>query len=194
MITPLWPLQKPRMMGKNFAVSTGFLPKAGSNCYQVPHRADGSLVVTGFHTGIDLNGPEAGDGDLNETIQAVLSGTVAYSGFYPGWGNITVVELDDKSHAWAYRIAHMPHLEVGLKQRATRGQRIGGIGKGPNGLFVAHLHFDLWAMDLGRADRWNGGLKDQAAFDYVKSHYVSPKAFYAAYGITNLQHEGGCPL
>lgn len=192
--TPLWSLAKARMIGKNYAVSTGYLPEAGTLCYQVPRDRYGNPVVKGFHTGWDENGPQAGDGDYDATIQATLSGTIRYSGLYPLWGNIVVMEFDDKRFAWGRRVAHMPRLEVKAGQRVARGQRIGGIGKGPAGQFVAHCHDDIWKEDLGRADRWNGGLIGPAALAWVKAHYVSPKAFYAAYGITNIVHEGGCPL
>ena len=199
----VWPLRKPRMVGPNYAVSTGFLAVAGSNCYQVPRNL-------GIHSGFDMNGP--GD-DFLTPIQATLAGKVLFAGFLSVWGNVVIIYHPDLK--LVTRSAHLERIDVKPGQVLTTGQQIGLMGGGPHvssggflqhtgirTLYPAHLHFDvleqipaLWGYWNGVAYDWNNPARSNAiALANVKRVYRAPKAYFALGGITNIVHEGGCPL
>ncbi len=199
----VWPLRKPRMVGPNYAVSTGFLAVAGSNCYQVPRNL-------GIHSGHDLNGP---GNDFLSPIQATLTGKVLFAGFLSVWGNVVIIYHPDLK--LTTRSAHLERVDVKAGQLVITGQQIGLMGGGPhvssggilqsNGvrtLYPAHLHFDvleqipaLWGYWNGIAyDRNNPARSNAIATANVKRVYRAPKAYFALGGITNIVHEGGCPL
>ena len=205
LVQMVWPIRRARMIGQNYAISTGFLAIAGSRCYQVPR----SLNV---HTGWDLNGPGV---DWKTPIQALLGGKVLFAGFSRVWGNIVVIWHPEIKHTT--RIGHFEQINVKAGQTVVKGQLLGLMGGGPHvssGGFVqpdgtrtsysSHVHFDAF-KDLPPNNNyayWNGVAFDPnnpaqsntVGLRNVKAVYVPPKELFALGGITNIVHEGGCPL
>lgn len=101
------------------------------------------------HAGDDWNGAGGGDSDLGAPVYSIAHGVVVYSDYYGGgFGHSVIVR-----HAYREKngqIAFVDSLYTHLKDRfakeaeqVTRGQLLGTIGKGPGGIYDAHLHFEL---------------------------------------------------
>lgn len=87
-----------------------------------------------FHTGVDL-GAEYGT-----PIGAVWAGTVAYAGWYGGYGNVVVLDHGDTVFTL---YGHFAEVTVEPGQSVAAGDLIGYVGStgystGP------HLHLELW--------------------------------------------------
>lgn len=87
-----------------------------------------------FHHGLDFAAP------TGETIAAVGSGIVEFSGYRDFYGNTIDV---NHGNGYVTRYAHNSELLVEVGERVTRGQiiaRVGATGRatGP------HLHFEVW--------------------------------------------------
>ena len=111
-------------------------PPATGGCYAWP--ASGAATSEygprwgRMHRGIDI------DGNTGDPIYAAQSGTVTYTGWYYGYGNMTLVRHGDGVTA-AY--AHQSSIGVSTGQQVTRGQVIGRIGTTGN-VTGSHLHFE----------------------------------------------------
>lgn len=114
----------------------------------VTATCSGSLVVTSafgwrdhpisgeesFHTGVDI-GAEYGT-----PIGAIWDGTVAYAGWYGGYGNVVVLDHGDTV---VTLYGHFAEVTVEPGQSVAAGDLIGYVGStgystGP------HLHLELW--------------------------------------------------
>jgi len=86
-----------------------------------------------YHTGIDI------DGNMGDSIRAVESGKVSFSGYINGYGNIIIVE-----HAGGYSTvyAHNSNNLVREGQRVNKGDIIARVGATGNSTGT-HLHFEI---------------------------------------------------
>jgi len=124
----------------NHGLSVTFLdPKYYDGSY-------GSAVKGYWHTGIDLNGPGAGNADVGVPVYAVADGIVEYAGVGGGtWGQIVMLKhvLPGGKVRWT-RYGHIvPVVKTGDTVRA--GQMIARIGRPSDwgADFTAHVHFDV---------------------------------------------------
>src|SRR5690554_5457481 len=90
-------------------------------------------VGSSFHRGIDFSWNNGWD------IYAAAAGTVTFTGFYGGWGNLTRIDHGKGYSTW---YAHQSTIGVRKGQKVNAGQKIGV--KGNTGTSAgAHLHFEL---------------------------------------------------
>jgi len=86
-----------------------------------------------YHTGIDI------DGNTGDSIRAVESGKVSFSGYINGYGNTIIIE-----HAGGYSTvyAHNSSNLVREGQRVNKGDIIARVGATGNST-GSHLHFEI---------------------------------------------------
>ncbi len=87
---------------------------------------------TNMHYGLDI------DGDIGDPLRSATSGTVAFSGWRGGFGNLVVVTQGDTE----YYYAHASALLVQEGQTVTAGQLIARVGATGN-VTGPHLHFEI---------------------------------------------------
>jgi murein DD-endopeptidase MepM/ murein hydrolase activator NlpD len=86
-----------------------------------------------MHEGIDIAAP------TGTPIAAAASGTVIYSGWLGGYGNLVVI---DHGGGLSSAYAHQSSIAVGTGQSVVQGQVIGYVGS--TGFSTgAHLHFEV---------------------------------------------------
>lgn len=136
------------------------------------------------HSGIDLNDVRGGDSDLGNRVRAVADGEVIAAGDYPNWGGIVVLHHPTLG-VWT-QYAHMIGIRVKVGQKVRMGDVLGHIGKGADGQFWAHLHFEvrrsLLAPDFWASNRFNAKGRPaaqvrQLAENYIREHYHDPEAW-----------------
>ena len=113
------------------------------------------------HLGEDWNGKGGGDTDLGDPIYSIGHGVVVFSQDYKlGWGNVVIIRhaYREKNGQIAFIDSLYGHLQVRmvrLGQKVARGEQIGTMGKGPRGMYLAHLHFEIrknLAVGMNRSD------------------------------------------
>ena len=183
------------------AMLTGWVDSLQAQSYTTAQLADGFdypigipnghgyYVFRGFspngHLGEDWNGNGGGDTDLGDPVYAIATGVVVFSENYMrGWGNVTIIRHAFRSKTGQihfidslYGHLHRRYTKVG--ESITRGQKIGTIGKGPYGMYAAHLHFEI------RKDLRVGMRRDLYAKNY--NTYYSPRSFLDTH--RNLRYE-----
>ena len=97
-------------------------------------------VTSGFgwrwgrmHEGIDIAAPSG------TPIRATAAGTVIYSGWMSGYGNLVII---DHGGGLATAYAHQSTIGVGNGQQVVQGQTIGYVGCTGH-CFGDHLHFEV---------------------------------------------------
>lgn len=111
-------------------------PPPPSGCYAWP--ANGPVTSEygprwgRMHRGLDI------DGDTGDALTAAQSGTVTYTGYYSGYGNLTLIRHGD-GVTTAY--AHQSSIGVSQGQTVARGEFIGRMGATGN-VTGSHLHFE----------------------------------------------------
>jgi hypothetical protein len=90
------------------------------------------------------------------------------------WGNVVIVEYEDKISAL---YAHLRDVYIQQGQLLKSGQIIGTIGKGDKNIFAAHLHFEIRDnVELGIGPGYSTyrppGWIEPSAF--IKSHRPKP--------------------
>lgn len=111
-------------------------PAPSGGCYAWPARG----AVTSeygprwgrMHRGTDI------DGNTGDPLYAAQSGTVTYTGYRGGYGNLTLIRHSDGVTS-AY--AHQSSIGVGQGQSVSRGDFIGRMGATGN-VTGSHLHFE----------------------------------------------------
>ena len=111
-------------------------PPTASGCYAWPA---GGPVTSEYgprwgrmHRGIDI------DGNTGDALVAAQSGTVTFTGWYYGYGNMTLIRHSD-GVTTAY--AHQSSIGVRVGQTVARGEYIGRMGATGN-VTGSHLHFE----------------------------------------------------
>ena len=113
------------------------------------------------HLGEDWNGKGGGDTDLGDPIYSIAHGVVVFSQDYKlGWGNVVIIRhaYREKNGQIAFIDSLYGHLKVRMVregQKVARGEQIGTMGKGPRGMYLAHLHFEIrknLAVGMNRSD------------------------------------------
>ncbi len=89
-----------------------------------------------FHTGLDI------DGVTGDPIVAAADGTVTFSGWYGGYGNLVIVQAGNIE----YYYAHASSLLVSEGERVRAGQRIARVGT-TGRVTGSHLHFEIRVDD-----------------------------------------------
>jgi murein DD-endopeptidase MepM/ murein hydrolase activator NlpD len=108
-------------------------PVSGSVTSPFGWRVHPILGYKKFHTGIDIG---VGYGT---PIHASAAGTVTYSTWMGGYGNVIIVDHGD---GLSTLYAHQSSLAVGSGARVARGQTVGYVGS--TGFSTgAHLHFEV---------------------------------------------------
>lgn len=87
---------------------------------------------TNMHYGLDI------DGDIGDPLRSATSGTVTFSGWRGGYGNLVIVTQGDTE----YYYAHASALLVQEGQTVTAGQLIARVGATGN-VTGPHLHFEI---------------------------------------------------
>lgn len=144
----------------------------------------GWYVVVGFdqeytvngraavHPGLDLSDVRGGDSDLGAPVYCMADGVVVASLYSAeSWGNIVMVRHDGvPGHGtlWS-QYAHLNARAVGVGDRVTRGQVLGGVGKGAGDRFAAHLHLEVRRGD-SPATAWPGNNHAK-----VRAGYIDPR-------------------
>lgn len=110
------------------------IPKRGSWAWPIKGR-----VITHFNPGrIGANGIRIA-GKQNQSVNAAMSGTVAYTGSgLNGYGNVIIIKHNNGLLS-AYGFLSKTYVKKGQKVR--KKQRIGTVGKAPNGQLM--LHFEV---------------------------------------------------
>jgi len=123
------------------SAATGFRARKG----QLPYPADG-LVEVGFgkvvnprfntvtvQKGIDLRAP------LGTEVRSVAAGTVVYSGWLKGYGNLVIVDHGADYHSL---YAHLANSQVEVGNEVEEGEALGQVGD-TGSLKGAYLYFEI---------------------------------------------------
>ncbi len=117
-----------------------------------------------------MNGPGGGDSDLGQPIFATADGVVTFSGQADGtsWGNVVTLWHG----SFGSRYGHCQKMIVNAGDRVKAGQVIAFVGKGYQGRFPAHLHFDIFKKKLPTPGFWTNGDKE-----LLLQYFVDPWKF-----------------
>jgi murein DD-endopeptidase MepM/ murein hydrolase activator NlpD len=85
-----------------------------------------------FHAGLDI------DGNTGDPIVSATAGTVTFSGWRGGFGNLVIVQQGDTE----YFYAHCSQLLVSVGENVVPGQQIAKVGATGNAT-GPHLHFEV---------------------------------------------------
>ena len=161
----------------------------GFDCPVGKPEGHGYYVYRGFspngHLGEDWNGNGGGNTDEGDPVYSIAHGLVVFSEDYArGWGNVVIIRhaYREKNGQIAFVDSLYGHLKVRsvrVGQQVTRGELVGTIGRGPYGMYAAHLHFEI------RKDLRVGMRRDLYPKTY--STYHSPRTFIRTY--RRLRHE-----
>lgn len=92
------------------------------------------------HNGVDVNGNGGGDTDYGDPVHPISDdGVVVGVVHLPVWGNI--VKIDHGEVYASY--AHLKDVYVKVGDVVDIDDTIGTIGKGANGVYLAHLHLEV---------------------------------------------------
>jgi murein DD-endopeptidase MepM/ murein hydrolase activator NlpD len=87
---------------------------------------------TNMHYGLDI------DGETGDPIEAAVAGTVTYSGWRNGFGNLVIVTNGNTE----YYYAHASEIFVAEGQSVEVGQHIANVGA-TGRVTGSHLHFEV---------------------------------------------------
>lgn len=144
--------------------------------------------TSGVHTGVDYNGPGAGNADLGLPIRAIANGIVRAvedkSGI--GFGKTIIIEhplsasLKSKlgCDSLFSRSMHCQTIIVGVGQEVKAGQTIASVGN--SGTQWAHLHLDLYKNTISYGGVHYNYDKDTQlasyldAFEFIQQNLNNP--------------------
>jgi murein DD-endopeptidase MepM/ murein hydrolase activator NlpD len=100
-----------------------------------------------YHPGEDWNGLGGGNSDYGAPVYSIGDGIVTFAhNARMGWGNVVLVRHvfieNGKLQTIDSMYAHLSKVLVRYGQQVRRGQQVGTIGTN-NGMYVAHLHFEI---------------------------------------------------
>jgi murein DD-endopeptidase MepM/ murein hydrolase activator NlpD len=118
------------------------LPEPGETLLAYGWRVTGEDSKVVFHSGIDLQA------DAGTPVLAVEEGIVAYASDRGTYGNLVVINHPGGKQT---RYAHLQSIEISLRQKVRRGDRLGSVGtSGSPDVGEPHLHFEVRSnSDLG---------------------------------------------
>lgn len=90
------------------------------------------LGGSNFHSGLDING------NMGDPIVAATGGTVTFSGWRSGYGNVVIIEAGNHE----YHYAHASELLVSAGTQVEVGQLIARVGA-TGAATGPHLHFEI---------------------------------------------------
>jgi murein DD-endopeptidase MepM/ murein hydrolase activator NlpD len=134
-----------------------------------------------FHPGFDFNKDNiSGDGDLGQPVYAVADGEVVFSNHLTtSWGNIVMIKhyLPEGGIVFSF-YGHLNERYVAAGARVKIGDNVGTVGNNVGITGQAHLHFEIRKENMAgyAASYFPCGQN----YDFVASHYYSPKAFISA--------------
>jgi murein DD-endopeptidase MepM/ murein hydrolase activator NlpD len=102
----------------------------------------GGLWSRGYHTGTDFAGPSG------STIVSVARGVVKSVGYQGGYGNRTIITLEDGTDVW---YCHQSRIAVSAGEQVDPGQIIGFTGSTGN-VTGPHLHLEIHPGGGGAVD------------------------------------------
>ena len=136
----------------------------------------------GQHTGEDWN-RGGGDDDLGDPVCSIGDGVVVASGSYPRWSNVVMVRHDLPEGVRWSQYAHLQERIANVGDRVARGQMIGTIGRQfperpcrPDGVYCAHLHFEIRRADVPPNNWPNDAEKQSRLTKVLHKHNVNRKA------------------
>lgn len=100
--------------------------------------------LTSRHLGDDLNGIGGQNSDLGDPVFAISDGLCIEAGWpSDGWGNVVILlhELPNGQVIESF-YGHLDQILIPVGKQVRRGDKIGTIGNA-DGLYLAHLHFEL---------------------------------------------------
>lgn len=121
-------------------VSAAYLSGASAMAWPVPAcRTINQYFSAGSHLGIDVDSSVQGVGD---PVVAACSGTVVYSGWLSGYGNVVYINSVSNGRYIQTRYAHLGSRWVSAGNTVYAGQQIGVMGNSGTSSGV-HLHFEV---------------------------------------------------
>lgn len=143
--------------------------------------------TSGVHTGVDYNGPGAGNADLGLGIYAIANGVVRWVGNRSdiGFGNTTIIEhqlsptlaKELGCDSLFSRIMHQNEIKVHVGQEVSMGDVVGTVGN--SGTTFAHLHLDLYKSTIdggGVHFRYDKNTQLQSyldSFEFIQAHLTA---------------------
>ena len=122
----------------------------------------------------DMNLETMGDTDLGEPVCSPFDGVVINCADYGGaWGKtVRVLGYEEGGEVVIWMGSHFQELRCRVGQRTYPGTEVGTIGKGPGGMYSAHLHEQIAV----------GEVLGPRAFVFG-APFVRPYEWYVAYGV-----------
>lgn len=138
-----------------------------------------------WHTGWDLNLKSGGDTDLGYPVQACVPGKVIEAYQHPSWGGLVLLKAEDwvtdlvrsrfpdkRVETLEFQYGHLHQITVRRGDQVDPGDHLGSIGKGGQGQYLAHLHWDI-RLKHYPASYWPGGTT--AAMLSILGDYLDPE-------------------
>lgn len=138
----------------------------------------------GIHPGEDWNGRGGGNSDLGQAVHATANGKVSFAGSCGKlWGNVIVVQHlyyeNHKRKTISSVYVHLEKVHVKKGDIVQRRQKIGTIGRDPDGQYYAHLHFELRHNTRIDPSFWPSA--EGKSMDWIRRNYAAPSAFIGAH-------------
>jgi murein DD-endopeptidase MepM/ murein hydrolase activator NlpD len=160
-------------------------PEGDPGGCDVPKSKDGhhflSRGANSYHPGVDFNiGGTSYNEDEGEAIMSIASGEVMEAYFNPlKWGYIILIKhvlpAPDSGVILSF-YAHLKSISVSAGDIVDGGDTIGTVGRGPNRMYSAHLHFEMRKGNMaGKPASFYPAGKSMA---WVKAHYFDPRVFF----------------
>jgi murein DD-endopeptidase MepM/ murein hydrolase activator NlpD len=165
---------KNEILPPNCPISDGFDFPVGKP--DARHYYNAQKFGENNHLGDDWNGVGGGNTDLGDPVYSVSSGVVAVSDdLKGGWGNVVRIYHNNGSKLKPIYLesiyAHLDTRLVKAGELVKKGDKIGTIGNA-NGLYLAHLHFEL-------RDQINLGIGQ--GYSKNKEGYLDPTKYIKAH-------------
>jgi murein DD-endopeptidase MepM/ murein hydrolase activator NlpD len=121
--------------------SPGYFPDCYNSLYgnrRLYETEDGTLSISGFHSGVDLCG------GAGLPIFAPAPGVIVFAGPLDVRGNATIID-----HGWGVYSGfwHQSEILVQVGQKVETGDIIGRVG-GTGRVTGPHLHWEIWVNDV----------------------------------------------
>ena len=153
----------------------------------------------GTHWGDDYYAQDwnfgAGYEDLGKVLLSPVSGTVIFSGYWDGYGNEVILQLQQPIQDYAIRFAHLQEARVAKGNLVCRGTPLGVVGcTGLTSDFSSHLHAVLYQKIHEASAKGNTGLYWLERGEIIESiaSGTSPTKFASPFSWGPLLKGSGC--